>query len=153
MPKVVTVSLAGQEYVVTELPSRRNAEWRRLVDEALQGLTGVLGESLALNNLQRALDAARALLLESGGTVIRLLCAYAEEIEADRERIEAEAYDSELTEALVEVLSLAYPFGSLLRLAGIGSRGTPTSSSSPGRNGASALPDGTRLRKPTKQSS
>ncbi|MDD5059305.1 MAG: hypothetical protein PHQ60_15720 [Sideroxydans sp.] len=153
MPKVVTVTLAGTEYTVTELPSQRNAEWRRLVDEALKGISGVLGKSLAVDNLQGALDAARGLLLESGDTILRLLCAYAEDIAEDRERIEAEAYDSELTEALVEVLSLAYPFGSLLRAAGIGSRGTPTFSSSPGQNGGSGSKAGKSSRKRTRLSS
>ena len=150
MPRTVTVTLAGAEYVVTELPSRRNAEWRRLVDQALGSLSGALGQNLDISNLQGALDSVRALLLESGETILRLLYAYSEEIEDDKERIESEAYDSELTEALVAVLSLAYPFGSLLRLAGIGSRGPRTSPSSPAPSGDSGT---TRSTKSAKRSS
>ena len=150
MPRTVTVTLAGTEYVVTELPSRRNAEWRRLVDQALGSLSGALGQNLDISNLQWALDSVRALLLESGETILRLLYAYSEEIEDDKERIESEAYDSELTEALVAVLSLAYPFGSLLRLAGIGSRGPRTSPSSPAPSGDSGT---TRSTKSAKRSS
>jgi hypothetical protein len=147
MPRTVTVTLAGTEYVVTELPSRRNAEWRRQVDEALGGLSKTLGQELDVNNLQGALDSVRALLLESGEIILRLLYAYCADIEDDKERIEAEAYDSELTEALIAVLSLAYPFGSLLRLAGIGSRGPRTSRSSPAPSGDSGTTNSTKSAK------
>ena len=150
MPRTVNVTLAGTEYVVTELPSRRNAEWRRQMDEALKGLSQAFGQDLAINNLQGALDSVRALLLESGEIILRLLYAYSEDLADDKERIEAEAFDSELTEALVEVLSLAYPFGSLLRLAGIGSRGPRTSPSSPAPSGDSGT---TRSTKSAKRSS
>lgn len=149
MPRTVTVTLAGTEYVVTELPSRRNAEWRRKVDEALGSLSGALGQNLEISNLQGTLDSVRALLLESGETILRLLYAYSEDIADDKERIELEAFDSELTEALIEVLSLAYPFGSLLRLAGIGSRGPRTSPNSPAPNGESGTTKSTRSRKPS----
>ena len=47
--------------------------------------------------------------------VLSMLFAYSPELEADRERIENEAYDDEAFAAFFEVLKLAYPFGALVR--------------------------------------
>lgn len=116
MPKTTKITLAGQEYTVTELPSRRNAEWRAQVDAALAGVSDVLGKGIRVNALQDVVDSVRALLLGSAGTILELIYDYAPDVDADRERVEAEVYDSEVMAAFLEVASLAYPFGSLLRL-------------------------------------
>jgi hypothetical protein len=41
-----------------------------------------------------------------------LLYEYSPALCADKERIEAESYDSEIVQAFMEVLKLAFPFGS-----------------------------------------
>jgi hypothetical protein len=127
MPKSTTIVLAEQEYTVTELPSRKNAEWRVQVDVALGDVSSLLGQGVRLTNLQEAVDGARALLLGGAGTILGLIFDYAPEVEADRERIEAEVYDSEVVAAFLEVATLAYPFGSLLRLGMTGPAKPPTS--------------------------
>ncbi len=128
MPKTTRITLAGQEYTVQELPSRKNAEWRAQVDAALSGISDVLGKSTRLTSLQEAVDSVRALLLGGAGTILELIYDYAPDVDADRERIEAEVYDSEVMAAFVEVCTLAYPFGSLLRL---GMTGPATPATSP----------------------
>jgi hypothetical protein len=147
MPKSVTVTLAGQQYTVQELPSRRNAEWRAKLDETLAGVSDALGKSMKLSGLQDVVDAVRALLLGGIGTVMDLLCEYAPEVDADRERIEAEVYDSEIVTAFTEVCTLAFPFGSLLRLGMTGPARPGTSPKSPAASGDSGTTSSTGSRK------
>ena len=52
-------------------------------------------------------------LLNSIDTIYELMFAYSAELEKDRERIEAEAYDSDIMEAFTAILSLAFPFGAM----------------------------------------
>ena len=61
MPKTTKVTLAEREYTVTELPSRKNADWRVQVDEALGDVSSLLGQGVRLTNLQDAVDGVRAL--------------------------------------------------------------------------------------------
>ena len=126
MPKTTKVTLAEWEYTVTELPSRKNADWRVQVDEALGDVSSLVGQGVRLTNLQDAVDGVRALLLGGAGTILGLMFDYAPEVAKDRDRIEAEVYDSEVVTAFLEVCTLAYPFGSLLRLGMTGRPALPT---------------------------
>ncbi len=123
MARSVKVTLGGRDYQVDELRSRENAAWRERLRVPFANLVQRLeeaGETEITNP-----GAMVALLRETAGTVIEapdmlagLLFAYSPALEADRERIVAEAYDSELMNAFIEVLKLAYPFGALAQQIG-----------------------------------
>lgn len=125
MPRSVTVKIAGRSYEVTELRSRANEAWRKQLQEPFAGLVAQL-EGAADTDLSspRAIaalvqDTAGA-LLRSPDTLRELLFAYSPALEADRERILAEAFDSELLDAFVQVLKIAFPFGGMVdKLAGL----------------------------------
>lgn len=78
---------------------------------------------------------ARANNLVSGvlDEALELVVSYSPSLTADRDYILTEVYDSQIVDALVEVLQLAYPFGSLInqlgkmgRLPGTGSEKSKT---------------------------
>lgn len=125
MPQSVTVTLAEREYLVKELPSRRNMAWR----QALGKPFGELVDALTRAPSMRVDDAAG---LAQIGDLVRMLTArvigsidlmreavfdYAPALAEDRERIETEGYDSEVVGAFTEVLKLAFPFGQVIELA------------------------------------
>lgn len=119
--RIAMVTLGGVQYTVNELPSRRAAEWRTAVQEKLGDISTLIesapgtdiSSGAAIAGLVRAVGST---LIGSTDTVIELLFGYAPALAADRERIEAECYDSELLSAFVEVVKLAYPFGQLANL-------------------------------------
>lgn len=63
---------------------------------------------------------ARANNLVSGvlDEALELVVSYSPSLTADRDYILTEVYDSQIVDALVEVLQLAYPFGSLINQLG-----------------------------------
>jgi hypothetical protein len=126
------VTLGGKEYVVRPLPIRKAREWRA----EMAGQFGVLADVLANADsieltspadIGRLVTVARDVLLATPDKLFDLLCSFVPEIAADRERIEAEAFDEEAITAFVEVLRLAFPFGALKSLIG---RAAPTTSRS-----------------------
>ena len=44
-----TITLAGNEYTLHELPLRQNAEWRKELDAALSEYSELLGRTTAIN--------------------------------------------------------------------------------------------------------
>lgn len=137
--RTVEVVLGGKAYTVTELPVRKNVAWRK-------ELAGPFGELVAalqsapkteLNNLQELgalVGNLSNLLVGSVETITGLLFSYAPTLKADQKVIEETAYESELLEAFVGVLGLAFPFGVWGSKAGqvarqlseIGSQSSPT---------------------------
>lgn len=133
--KTVQITLGGKAYTVTELPLRKNAEWRQQLSWLVASVTDLVGASqIDLHNtgdLIGVINQVRDVLMTAPEQVTELLFSYAPEVAADRARIEAEVYESELLSAFVEVLKLAFPFGQLLSLAsGLTPRASaPTSTS------------------------
>jgi hypothetical protein len=125
------VTLGGRDYTLTELLSRKNAEWRTrfksLVSEAVGTLNFDFSAELtpqALNNLVQTLGGA---LLDGLENLKTLLLEYSPALLADQERIMDESYDSEFSTLLIEVLKLAFPFGNLVKfLRGAGQLGAQT---------------------------
>lgn len=119
--KTVQITLGGKAYTVTELPLRKNAEWRQQLSWLVASVTDLVGASqIDLHNtgdLIGVINQVRDVLMTAPEQVTELLFSYAPEVAADRARIEAEVYESELLSAFVEVLKLAFPFGELLNLA------------------------------------
>lgn len=116
-----TVFLGGNEYTISELPLRKNAEWRAKLDDTLQTFGDLLGMADEINlsdagNVLSILRDASKMIVHSPDLAIDLFFAYAVELEKDRSDIMDSAYESELMEAFKSVLKLAYPFGGLGRL-------------------------------------
>ena len=136
MPKTFTVTLAEQQYLVKELPSRKNMEWRKALAVPFGELTDALAiaPGLEVDNaagLTRLTDLARMLtarVFDSVDLMRDKLFEYSPELAADRERIETEGYDSEIMATFIEVLKLAFPFGQVISLvsAAIEKAGQPT---------------------------
>lgn len=118
--KTAKVTLAGKLYTVTELPRRKSAAWRERLAESMTGLVQLLeaapaamGAANAANmrGLLPAATLATQQVLGSIDTAYELLLEYAPELARDKERLDDEAYDSEIVEAFMAILGLAYPFG------------------------------------------
>lgn len=119
--KSVEISLGGQAYTVTELPMRKNAAWRQKVGQLVGTVAGLVeATQIDLNNtadLIGVVNQVRDVLITAPEELTALLFDYSPALAADRERIEAEVYESELLAAFVEVLKLAFPFGEILSWA------------------------------------
>jgi hypothetical protein len=135
----IEVVLGGKTYTVTELPVRKNVAWRKQLQEPFGELVTALQNApqTELGNLQEVGTLVRnlsGLVVGSVETITRLLFDYAPNIKADQKAIEDSAYESELLEAFVGVLGLAFPFGVWGKRAGqvvqqlseIGSQSSPT---------------------------
>ncbi len=126
MPNKVSVELAGQKYIIEELPSRQNQAWRKIVEEHFSDLVNVL-----TNAPQMEIDSKEG-MIQIGGLVkvltakvigavdiMRdLLFDYSPALQADREHLEENGFDSEFVQVFMEVLKLGFPFGSMMDLAG-----------------------------------
>jgi len=123
--QTVTVTLGSVEYEVRELSARKNRKWRAEVKAEIAKLSGILdGKDLELSaeNIKGLIDKASELVLETPDLIADLLFSYSPELRADQKRILDECYESELMNAFVAVLKLAFPFGELIgRLVGLGS--------------------------------
>lgn len=114
------VKLGGQDYTIRELPARKNAEWRRRFEVEAQPILGLIrtaaeGQELGgAEDLMRIAGEVSKMLFEAPDKLYNLLFAYVPEL--DSETILDSAYDSELTEAFMGVLRLAFPFGALAGL-------------------------------------
>lgn len=120
--KSVIVKLAGREYTVYELKARQNQNWRDQLKTRFTTLADVIGNapSTELNTagVSGLIRSVTDLVMDSIGDVREAILAYSPELSADREYIEANAYDSEIMDAFVEVLTLAFPFGGMVRKVG-----------------------------------
>jgi len=119
--RTVTVQLGGQEYTIQPLPMKKAREWRQKLEQPFGAMVKVLetADTIELTNLGSIAGVVQTFagtLLGSVDILLGLLFAYAPTLAADRERIENEAYDEEALGALVEVLKIAYPFGTVLGL-------------------------------------
>jgi len=126
--------MAGREYELKPLPIRRAREVRQRFANPVGKVIGALKSAPKtdlsdVNAMGELLDAVKLALVDSIDTCLELVFDFSEEMRADRERIETEAYDEEALAALVEVLKLLYPFGGLLkRLTGLAALATSMSS-------------------------
>lgn len=144
-----TITLGGQSYLLMELPARKNAAWRRLLEEKAQPLLGLIEQASAgveitnSEDLMRLVQLALPTLLHAPEILFELITAYAPMISDD---LLDNAYDSEVVGAFLGVLSLAFPFGGLIQeLTSLASGSAPTASrrtsmNSPSLNGVSPSP-------------
>jgi len=114
--RTVIVTLNDQEFEIQELRSRANAAWRKSLQEPFEELAKTLETGLDTvtvadgAGIANIIQSAAGLIIGSVDKVIELLLKYAPHLE----EVAKDAYDSELMDAFVAVLGLAYPFGSLI---------------------------------------
>jgi len=116
MPRTATIILADTEYLVTELKSRQNRAWRGQLEGHFQELATVLESApdTELNDTQAVANLVRTVsgkLLHSVDLITELVVAYDPQLETAID----DAYDSEILDAFVAILGLAYPFGSTIQ--------------------------------------
>ena len=133
--KSETISLGGKAYEIHELPRRANAQWRQQFQVLIASVTNLVEASqVDISNsadLVAVVGQVRDVLMQAPDQLIELLFAYSPALAADRERIEAEVYESEILSVFVEVLKLAFPFGEILSWAsGLASAASATTSTS-----------------------
>ncbi len=119
--KSIKVGLADTEVEIKELKHRKNQEWRNLLEAKLQVIIGEIDQAWSADDsdendlsVRKALavaDLAMKYLTSSFGIVVELLIAY----DSNLERLMKDAYDSELADAFQGVLTLAYPFGGMMK--------------------------------------
>lgn len=152
-----TLTLGGVEYTVQELPARKNAAWRKGLEAQLGPFLNLVEQAGAGAEIRKSEDLMQIvnqvghLLVTAPDTMIELIFSYASNLDAKRETILDNAYDSELTAAFVAVLGLAYPFGGLvMQLAQLARAGSPTTPMMTSKNSPSA--NGVSLAKPSMNS-
>jgi hypothetical protein len=138
----IKVNLAEREYEIRPLPMRPARAFREKIGAQIGGLANVLKDldAIEVTNLSSIGDLVNQLggtLAGSMDLIADLLFDYSPELQADRKRIEAQAYDDEIVKAFLEVLKLLYPFGALASsLNGrVGQRITTSSPSASGDAG------------------
>lgn len=135
MPVSKELTLGEQTYPVARLPYRRNHEWREKLDAKIAEMHATVQkmESLNLEGLEVDSDADSIkgmilflLDLASKGVLrnynmfmrafVDMLFEYSPILQADRERIENEAYEEEFITALKEVVLLGVPLEPIMSL-------------------------------------
>lgn len=133
--KQETITLGGKEYQINELPRRANAQWRQQFQVLIASVTNLVEASqVDITNtadLVGVVGQVRDVLMQAPDQLIELLFAYSPTLAADRERIEADVYESEILGVFIEVLKLAFPFGEILSWAsGLAPAASATTSTS-----------------------
>jgi hypothetical protein len=114
--KKAKVILDGKEYTVKELRHKANAAWRERIKQPINELFGALnGLETELNNVDDLVQVVQSIsgnVIGSVDVLSDLLVGYAPEL---KDAVD-EGYDSEIVDAFVEVLKLAFPFGSVVKM-------------------------------------
>jgi hypothetical protein len=155
--KSTKVNLAGREYTIESLKFRAERAWRKKYDVPIASLIGAISNVKELSSKQfdkptdllkevgtvlltHANDLMKA-LLDSPDIIFEAVCDYSPALAADKDFIEENAYQDEIATVFIEVLKIAYPFGSLLGIAqslgNIGSQEKQTSQNLPLPSGES----------------
>jgi len=100
------VELANREYVIEELPLRKNAAWRQLLNAELQDWAELMGNAQEvdvtnLNGVLPILRHASDMVMQSPERIAEMVFAYSDDIKAQREHVLDDAYESELVDAFV----------------------------------------------------
>ncbi len=130
---MTTVTLGKKEYKIEQLPIKQSREVRHKFSDFLSPAIDALNNAPQTNltdysALTGIITIAKDVLIEYSDTALDLVCEYAPNIAADRERIEETATDEEALNAFSEVIKLLFPFGKQLKaLTGLNLPQTPKS--------------------------
>jgi len=146
--------LAGRTYTIESLKFKAERAWRKTFDAPITNLVNTLSQTRTItsesNDAKQWLQQVGSMVLSHAGELVRAMidspdtmldaiCAYSPALAADRDFIEENAYQDEIAAAFVEVLKIAYPFGTLLgMITSLGSQEKQTMPSSPSPSGDSS---------------
>ncbi len=99
-----------------DVPGLANGEGDEIIDVTPEEEQTQIAEAKGF--LIKLLSQANSLVADVLDQALDLLVSYSPSLERDRDYILAEVYDSQIVDALVEVIKLAYPFGSLISQLG-----------------------------------
>lgn len=152
--KQTTVTLAGKAYRIESLKFKQERAWRKKYDAPLGALIDAISKVRLMGEqeFEKPADLFREIgaallshanellkaMLNSPDLLFDAICDYSPQVRADRDYIEEHAYQDEIAAAFLEVLKIAYPFGSLLGIVkSLGSQEKQISPNSPDMNGDS----------------
>lgn len=133
--RTIEITLGGKTHTIRELPTQKNAAWRARLRQPFGELANLLQHAMGVDlkdgpGLAGVVTTVSDLIMTSPDLLVDLVFAYSPELAAQRATIEADLYDSEVGEAFLAVLGLAFPFGALGRqaVAMLGTIGSPSAS-------------------------
>lgn len=150
--KSINVNLASRTFTIESLKFKAERAWRKKYDRPIAHLFDAIASAKELSTkefdkpadlmkevgmvlLSQANELMKA-LLDSPDIIFEAICDYSPALAADKDFIEENAYQDEIAAVFIEVLKIAYPFGSLLGIAqSLGSMEKQTSPSSPEPSG------------------
>ena len=127
-----TVVFEGKDYVIQEMRHRLNKKWRKKLEGHVEEVAAAIGQGTELevselNSIAQLIRSVGGFVLQSVDLMGELLVEYCPTLSDAVEN----GYDSEIADAFVEVLKLAYPFSSMINtLRRIGSQLPQTPQSS-----------------------
>ncbi len=103
MAQTMTVRLGGREFVVRQLPIRRDAAWRESVKPLIDPIADMaMAAGIANPTPDRLVKLAfTSALFAEPMTVLAAVCDYAPELASERDWMEENAYADEALEALL----------------------------------------------------
>ena len=105
----IKVTLGGKEYEVRPLVIRESREWRAKVIKLIAPLPEYAKVTIDTDDFEKVLT---LMLVDMPDKVVELFFEYAKEL--NKEEIENEATDEELTKAFNEVVKVAFPLARAL---------------------------------------
>jgi hypothetical protein len=127
------VVFGGKDFVIHQQPIRSSRVVRQFLQEKIDEFGAVMSfDKVDITDgqaLQKIIEAAKGLILQSPDLALDVVCMYAPDI--DRIWIEDNATDDEAITAMIEVVKLLYPFGGIRKsLAGLTALTTSMNSAS-----------------------
>ena len=119
------IVFSTKKFTIVPLPIRKSREWREkfiaeidkitgLVDDVQGVSAGDLADGFSLDTLMPFIDKIKTFLLTSTDILLELIYDFAPNIKKEKTWIEDHATDPEVFSVFLEVLKMAYPFGSVL---------------------------------------
>ncbi|MEM7131170.1 MAG: hypothetical protein AAF702_32945 [Chloroflexota bacterium] len=140
----VEIELGGRKYLIEELSINRSECWRQMLsgplDDIVDVVTGLDAEIDSIADAKAIIPRIKMILMGSVKQIADLVLAYDSDIGDEAEYILEHATGSQIMEAFIVMVKMAFPFGEALGSLMQISRGLPsaaTSTSSPALNGAS----------------
>lgn len=137
--RTATIMLDGKEHEIKEMRHRQNKEWRKVLEGHIETLASAVEEGME-GDISDATKVAQLIrvgirfVIRSTDLMCELVVEYLPNLAEQLEN----GYDSEIADAFVEVVKLAYPFSKVFNiLKQLSSELPQTPRSSPLQNGES----------------
>ena len=108
----ISIILGGREYRVKPLVIRKSRQWRAKVVKIIGDLPKYM--SITSDTPEKFGEAINVLLLTVPDKVIDLVLDYSPELRADRNFIENNATDAEMSKAFNQIVEVAFPLATSL---------------------------------------